>query len=712
MFRRDIEGLRALAVGVVVLYHAHFFGLRGGFIGVDVFFVLSGFLITTLLVKEYSTTHRISLRQFYARRARRLLPASALVIVGTVIAGRIWLEPLRLRDLGNDAIASAGFFANITFAHRGTDYLQSSLPPSALQHFWSLAVEEQFYVIWPALLIALLWRSTHITRRAVSGIALMSAVSFVLCIWQTKNSQAWSFFGLHTRAWELGLGALLALGWSSVERVPQLLRAVVGWLGLGAIIASCYVISAKVAFPGYATLLPVLGTVCVLIAGDTTRFGPQIILRQKPLQFVGARSYSIYLWHWPALIIGEAAYGHQLNATERIVVIGVAVVGACLSYALVENPIRHSQLIAAKTQLALAMGAVLIIVSLAAGFALKSNSVSLATDVIAEAPVAVTTTTVTPSSTISPSTISPSTIPPSTVPLPPPVVVSPALPLDAVVQGLATELVPANLDPSLRAASGDKPIVYDRGCHLSVGPTSPKKCEFGDKTSPFTVALFGDSHAAQWFPTIQGVAKAKGWRFLPLTKSGCPPIDLITYNMLSSVTYPQCRPWRKNVIEMMVAEKVSVVFISYSVKLLSARTFNPFSPKEWVDGFTELIPQLKAAGIEPILITDTPYPGDNIPVCLSNNVKRVERCVYDRAKGFRTERIQATVDAGALNDTQVLNISNWLCGEEKCPAIVGNILVFRDSDHITTKYAQWLVPLFDAAVSPYVDWVRQRTSVS
>ena len=163
---------------------------------------------------------------------------------------------------------------------------------------------------------------------------------------------------------------------------------------------------------------------------------------------------------------------------------------------------------------------------------------------------------------------------------------------------------------------------------------------------------------------------------------------------------------------MMIAEKVQVVFISSSVKLMAASTHNPYSPQQIIDAQTELLTQLKAAGITPILITDTPYPGDNLPICLSRSIKNVPRCTYDREKGFRVERIQAIIDAGAKNDVQVLDISNWLCGVTKCPAIVGNILVNRDGDHITTKYAQWLQPLFDAAVSPYVNYVRQRTSVS
>jgi len=156
------------------------------------------------------------------------------------------------------------------------------------------------------------------------------------------TTQQWAFFGLHARAWELGLGALLALAWNNINNIAAWLRAIVGWLGLVAVIASCFLFNEKVLFPGYAVLLPVVGTLCVLIAGDDNRYGPQVLLRFEALQFIGARSYSLYLWHWPALIIGEAAYGHTLNATERILLLGIAFCGACLSYAYVENPVRHS----------------------------------------------------------------------------------------------------------------------------------------------------------------------------------------------------------------------------------------------------------------------------------------------------------------------------------------------------------------------------------
>ncbi len=723
--RRDIEGLRAVAVGVVVLYHAHFLGLRGGFVGVDVFFVISGFLITSLLLREHTASGRISLSRFYGRRVRRLLPASCLVVVGTVVAGNFWLEPLRLRDLGTDAIASGGFVANIVFAQRGTDYLQSALPPSALQHYWSLAVEEQFYVVWPALLALLLWRGIGARSRATIGIAAISAASLVVCIWQTSTSQPWAFFGLHARAWELGAGALLALAWPRLTATSPIIRGVSAWVGLGVVIATCFLVDEAMAFPGLIAVAPVVGTLLVLAAGDEARKGPVVILRNPVMQWIGARSYSIYLWHWPALIIGEAALDGPLSAVERVGLVALSLVGADLSYRFVENPVRHSQVLARRNVLTLAVGAGLVLVSITAGLALRGKSVDLATDVVATTPTFVTTSTIqettsTTIDTIASSIASGSTLAPGTPTTtdaaipdgPPPSVASPTEPLQAVIDAVSTQQVPKNLEPSLVGATGDKPIIYDDGCHLDAGSTEPGECVFGDVTSSFTVALFGDSHAAQWFDALDSIAKQRGWRLLALTKLGCTPIEQITYNSTVGATYPQCKPWRANVKKRLAAEHVAVVFISYSNRLQQVGVRQPFPDQVWLDGFSELIPELRAIGTEPVLITDTPYPGRDVPICLSENVSSVGNCAFSRERGVRQSRLDTNIAAAVDNAAQVLDVTNWLCTDKACPVIVGNLLVYRDTNHITTKYAEWLAPLIDSAVSPYVEGVRQRTRVS
>lgn len=721
--RRDVEGLRALAVIAVVLYHAHFLGLEGGFVGVDVFFVISGFLITTLLVREHAATNRISLAHFYGRRARRLLPASAVVIVGTLIAANTWLEPLRLRDLGKDAIASGAFVANIGFARRGTDYLQSALPPSALQNYWSLAVEEQFYVVWPALLSLLMWRGKSAARRAGYGILILSVTSLIVCVWQTSASQPWAFFGLHARAWELGVGALLAINWQAIDNLNDRVRSIIGWVGLATVVSSFFVINETMRFPGAVALVPVLGTAFVLIGGDATHSGPVVVLRHPFMQWVGSRSYSIYLWHWPALIIGTAALEGSSNPIERIGLLAIAAVGAELSFRFIENPIRRAPMFVQRNRAALLLGLALIAISVTAGAILRGRSITFATDDVAATPTFLATTTsvpqnapamttvVAPITTLGEPTTS-SAPSESTTPASLPTIVSPAEPPEAIIDAIDTDRVPQNMEPSIGDASGDKPLVYANGCHLDVDPVSPGDCAFGDTTSRFSIALFGDSHAAQWFPALDSIAKRHNWRLLSFTKSGCPPIAEPTYNPIAGSVYSECLPWQANVVKRLAAEKVAIVFISYSNRLLQVDSHEPFPDSVWREGFAKLIPELRAGGTEPILITDTPYPKSDVPTCLSDNISEVGNCIFLRATGIDASRHATNTAAATDNAAQVLDVSNWLCASDRCPVIVGNVLVYRDSNHITTKFADVLSPLIDAAISPYVEAVRQQTKVS
>ena len=340
-FRPDIEGLRAVAVILVLLYHAKLGPFGGGYIGVDVFYVLSGFLITSLLVRELERSGTIRLRNFWARRARRLLPASCLVIVATLIGGYYTLSPLAQQDLAHDALAAATFVVNIVFAHRQSDYLTAQAAPSPLLNFWSLALEEQFYLIWPVLIVLVAAGRRHV-RKVIGGlVAVIWPISLVVCIYLTSHSQPWAFFSLPTRAWELLTGAALALTAARVARLPGALRAVVGWAGLAGVVIAGVTFSDTTAFPGYAAMLPVLATAAIVAAGTTLLSGPASILRWGPLQWVGRRSYAIYLWHWPAIVLVDAKWGPLRPWQRGLVVLGSVVVSAISFWAL-EDRVRHS----------------------------------------------------------------------------------------------------------------------------------------------------------------------------------------------------------------------------------------------------------------------------------------------------------------------------------------------------------------------------------
>jgi peptidoglycan/LPS O-acetylase OafA/YrhL len=311
-FRPDIQGMRALAVGMVVVYHLYPSLLTGGFAGVDVFFVISGFLITGHLLREYHKTGRVALLDFWGRRAKRLVPAAAVVLTVTWVASRLLLPATRLADTASQIRASALYFQNWQLAWNAVDYLKSDSAASPVQHFWSLSVEEQFYLGWPLLfllaaLVALTARGTEQKRARGHHVAFLLAGAVVAgslwySVYYTHANPAGAYFVTTTRIWELGIGGLLALLPAGLShRISRL--GLLGWAGLGLVIASGFVLSGTNAFPGFLALLPAGGAAALILGGSAAgRFGPHRLMSARPMVFIGGISYSLYLWHWPHIV--------------------------------------------------------------------------------------------------------------------------------------------------------------------------------------------------------------------------------------------------------------------------------------------------------------------------------------------------------------------------------------------------------------------------
>jgi peptidoglycan/LPS O-acetylase OafA/YrhL len=332
-FRPDIEGLRAIAVALVVMYHAGLPGFSGGFIGVDVFFVLSGYLITGLLVREVRLSGKVDYTAFYARRMRRLLPALAAVTLITLVAGSLVFAPIEQTRSAISAISTSGYATNIRFGLSAGDYFGAALESDPFLHAWSLAVEEQFYLIWPVL-IFLIYRASKSTRRPVVLISILTAASFCVSVYLTNSSPSWAFFSLPTRVWEFGLGGLAMMASTRA-------RGLAGALGLSTIILCAVRITGTTPFPGLAAAIPVAGTALVLISnGKNGVEGVGRLLSVGPLQFVGRHSYSLYLWHWPVLVLA-AALIPIFTLPLKLLCLLISLVLAILSQKLVEDPVRY-----------------------------------------------------------------------------------------------------------------------------------------------------------------------------------------------------------------------------------------------------------------------------------------------------------------------------------------------------------------------------------
>lgn len=703
-FRTDVEGLRAVAVILVVAFHAGVPHLDGGFIGVDVFFVLSGYLITRLMLAERERTGTISLMGFWSRRARRLLPAACLTLVTTLVVAQFVLPPLQRRSVTIDALFSSVFLANVRFARSLGDYFGGQLAeayPSPFLHYWSLAVEEQFYVVWPLVVLA----ATRIGRRPRVSLAVVAGsiaiASFAVSVWWTPRQPESAFYLLPARMCELLAGALLAIvGSASLGRIPGAVRAGLGWLGLIGIVVATVTYSEASAFPGYLALLPVLATVAVLVAGagDRAPFGPGRLLELRTLQWIGGISYALYLWHWPALVLAQA-HDPTGSALQRAGAVAVSVVLAALSMRLVENPVRYAKALSAPPVRGLALGLGLTAVSIAVIGVSWSRQPALGTDeaapVVSLVPVPETMPPATDddlsadSSGASPATgSSESTSVPTEA--------------DDTLQVLERQMaaildeaagttdVPSNLRPSLASASDDLAQVYRDGCITLGESREVLDCRYGAVGSDETIVLFGDSHAAHWFPAVEQIADDRNVELVTILKGGCPVADVPSTRADLIET---CPPWRTAAIDAIAAIEPDLVVVSS----LSGYTTDEAA---WERGLTEVLGALGVSADRVVVMLDTPRPNGAPPVCLSENLKSADDCLAQRVVAVQAGRIASEQAAATATGTQIIDPTPWMCGPTVCPVIVGDVLMYRDINHITTTASELLAPLLDAALFP------------
>ncbi|WP_407666440.1 acyltransferase family protein [Mycobacterium pinniadriaticum] len=697
-FRPDIEGLRAVAVTAVVLFHAAVPGIRGGYVGVDVFFVISGFLITGLLWREVSGTGTVRLRSFYGARARRLLPASAAVGIITMAASVLLLAPLRVPTVLYDGIASALYVGNYWFIIDNINYFSDLLTPSPFLHYWSLGVEEQFYLVWAPLLLGTAWFTRRFRRdktRAISSsrrpylvvLGLVAVLSFALSLVVTYVVPAAAFFSLPTRAWQLAVGGLVALAAIGWQRLPARLAAVAGWAGLGMIVLACLWFTSATPFPGTAALLPTLGAVLVIGAGCATPSqGCGQFLSTSPMRAVGRISYSWYLWHWPVLVLAPALLGHPLGLAERIIAALLAAGLAWLTLRYLENPLRFAPKIRNSPWRSLTVGAVATAIAVFVGLGL----LKVVPTPVGHGP---------PAPTVS---LNGASVPAG----------ADIAAYDAVVQQTVAQMqaalaaaldikaVPSNLTPPLADLAAEQQNYEYDGCLRTPYQSGQPACVMGEATSKTTMTLIGDSHAAMWTPALLRIANQRHWRLEMMAKEACPIVDARAGGTFSNLVedLQHCQQWRAEILARIKAERPRLVVVSVWRGYGTDETmtgFRGYDPS-WLAGITQLVQQIRDMGTEVLVLGPIPSPHANVPMCVSGHLDDATACAPRRSAAVNQSGINAEASATKLGGGQYADLSDLFCTADRCPVIVGNMLVYLDVSHLSLQYSRALAPAIAA----------------
>jgi peptidoglycan/LPS O-acetylase OafA/YrhL len=682
-FHPEIQGLRAVAVLLVVLFHLWPNALSGGFVGVDVFFVISGYLITAHLYREVAATGTVSLRRFWARRIRRLLPASLLVLAISGLATVLFLPATVWTQTARQIAASALYVQNWALAADSVDYMAKDDVPTLAQHYWSLSVEEQFYAFWPILIVGLVaWAGRFASRRAAAnravlivGLGAVGVISLAWSVVATADSQSTAYFATPTRVWEFVAGALVTLVVVS-RKLSDRLRSVVGWLGLVAIVMAGLLFDGQSLFPGWIALLPVVGTVAVIVAGTTrSPYAPARWLSIRPMTFVGDISYSVYLWHWPLIIVVPYVTGADLRTLDKVGILAGTIALAWFSKVLVEDPLRTKPILAAMPWRSFAFAA--------AGMAVVVGGSLVINTEIQQRAEAATVVDHAAHACLGPEAL------------------DPANGCDSVAG--SGSLVPP---PEVVMLENTRPAY--RGCQQTIAPAAVRVCSIGSEhpRPERVIAVVGDSHATHWLAAFDQLGRERNWRVLTYVKASCPVTTArrVLSEEQTDEGARRCLAWGADVRRQIAGnEKISYVFSStYS----SAYDFaddpgHPFGDPS-TDGFQDVWRTWVSRGKEVFVIKDVPpTQGDDVPSCLAVNSDDRLACstsadeIPDDASGDAV----VSMDEPRVH---LIDLTDRFCDSTTCYPVVGDLIVYADASHLTTAYAEALAPYLSERVDELV----------
>lgn len=640
-FRGDLQGLRAIAILLVILAHAGLDIVPGGFIGVDIFFVLSGFLITGLLLRELEQTERIDFMRFYARRLQRLLPALVLMLIISSGFSFWFFSGVESRSQLASFPFAVTWTSNLYFTFTTFDYFNELADRDLFLHTWSLGVEEQFYLIWPAMLLFFFWlggqrlsTSQNAFRLILSGLIIALIMSFILSFYWTANSPLAAFYLMPSRIWQFSLGAIVYFifhcDFSGKKNLRSALNPIFTYLLLGAglllILISAFLLHPDLAYPGAWALLPSIGAALIIAAGHTFPKGSDGPISHPVLVWLGDRSYSLYLWHWPIFMIGFSM-GFQGQLMPTLSMILLSLLASILSFRFIELPFWKGRWSHAKP--GMVIGLALFI---------------MATAIL------------------------------------------------VMYQGLR-HLPQANTDTDQSNQwRGDMPVIYHQSCDAWYTHARVEPCAFGLETAEKTVVFLGDSIGAQWFSMLPEIFPEPHWRIFVLTKSSCPMVDEDFYYSRIGKIYQVCTDWRNSVLDGLQKLRPDVIIMG------SAATYD-FTQTQWIEGSSRVLERLNNAQTSIFIIPGTPSLGFDGPGCVARNlssdghIARADCLAKDRIKhiapvvGFLEQAVNR------FPNTYLLNLNDLVCPGGSCNAInEQGIIVFRDTQHLTDTFVRSQIP--------------------
>jgi peptidoglycan/LPS O-acetylase OafA/YrhL len=660
-FRPDVEGLRAVAVLLVVLFHSQVSAVSGGYIGVDVFFVISGFVITGVLLRERASLGRTSILSFYGRRCRRIIPAATLVIIATVGLAYWFLGIAGGIPAVTDGRWAAVFLANFHFIATGTNYLSSQQPPSSLQNFWSLAVEEQFYVVYPTLFLL-------VAGARVLSLRVRLAVCLIVVIGvsDTHNNPIDAYFSPFTRGWELALGALVAVCTPWLLKIPARLAALATWLGLGAIVVAACSFNSLTAYPGSLVAIPVVGAALIIAGGmNAHAIGAEALLRLPPFRWLGKLSYSVYLWHWPILIIAaEYAGKTSLSVKDNLGWDVVALVASVATYFFLENPVRHARKLLSIKWASVGLGVGLVAVTLV--FITVESHLASAGGPGSEE---------THSSVVG-------------------LAKGPLVPLSTVLAAVAAsghiKELPSPLDPPLaKMVANPRPYIAPGwptgGCSPKPLQTEVPACVFGDLGAHRTMVLYGDSHAGMWFQALDGIATREHWKLVLLFKNGCPA-SVVAVADYEGVRAATCDRWHRYVIPRIKRIDPELLIVSQTSGYITPGG-GQYTTGQWQRSLESLLTELSTPNTRQVVIGNLAVPATIGPDCLARHTDNVQACAIPPDPAF-TEFNAAEKQAAEAGGASYIDPLPWFCART-CSPVIGHDDIYWD-DHVTVGYALFL----------------------